>query len=54
MKEIIINGFTYYVDVINRILYEDREKTKGVPFNYLPKNELELIERKLRFSNNKQ
>jgi len=29
MKEIIINGFTYYVDVINRILYEDREKKKA-------------------------
>ena len=49
MVEVMINGFTYYADVRNRILYEDREKTKGTPFNYLTKNELEQVENQLRF-----
>lgn len=49
MVEVMINGFTYYADVRNRILYEDREKTKGTPFNYLTKNEQEQVENQLRF-----
>ena len=54
MVEVMINGFTYYADVRNRILYEDREKTKGTPFNYLTKNEQEQVENQLRFPRQKK
>ena len=46
-----INGYTYFVDVKNKIVYENREKTNGVPYSFLTKNELEQIERQLRFAN---
>lgn len=49
MREININGFTYYVDSNNRILYNDRDKKSGVPFSFLTKNEREQIESQLRF-----
>lgn len=54
MIEVLVNGFAYYADVRNRILYEDREKTKGTPFNYLTKNELEQVEREIRFPRKKK
>ena len=54
MVEVMINGFAYYVDIRNRILYEDREKTKGTPLNYLTKNELEQVENQLRFPRSKK
>lgn len=54
MNEVKVNGFTYYADVRNRILYEDREQTKGTPFNYLTKNELEQVEKELRFPRSKK
>lgn len=49
MNEVKLNGFTYYVDVKNHILFEDREQTKGTPFSFLTKNELEQVEKELRF-----
>lgn len=49
--EVKINGYTYFVDVKNKIVYENREKTNGVPYSFLTKNELEQIERQLRFAN---
>jgi len=54
MIEVKINGFTYYADVNNRILYEDRDKTKGTPFNYLTKNELQQMENEIRFPRKKK
>jgi hypothetical protein len=54
MIEVKVNGYTYYADVRNRILYEDKEKTKGTPFNYLTKNELEQVEKELRFPRSKK
>jgi len=54
MVEVKVNGYTYYADVKNRILYEDKEKTKGTPFNYLTKNELEQVEKELRFPRSKK
>jgi len=54
MNEVKVNGSTYYADVRNRILYEDREKTKGTPFSFLTKNELEQVERELRFPRTKK
>lgn len=49
--EVKINGYTYFVDVKNKIVYENREKTNGVPYSFLTKNELEQVERQLRFAN---
>lgn len=49
MVEVKVNGYTYYADIRNRILYEDRDKKKGTPFNYLTKNELEQVEKEIRF-----
>ena len=49
--EVKMNGYTYFVDVKNKIVYENREKTNGVPYSFLTKNELEQIERQLRFAN---
>ena len=49
MYEVTINGCTWYADVKNRILYEDREKKSGSPFSFLTKNEMEQLERCLRF-----
>lgn len=54
MVEVKVNGYTYYADVRNRILYEDREMTKGTPFSYLTKNELEQVEHEIRFPRKKK
>jgi hypothetical protein len=49
IQEININGYKYYADIINRILYTDREKKSGTPFSFLTKNEKEQMENELRF-----
>lgn len=54
MVEVKVNGFTYYADICNRILYEDKEQTKGTPFSYLTKNELEQVECEIRFPRKKK
>ena len=54
MVEVSINGYTYFADIRNRIPYEDRERTKGTPFNYLTKNESEQLEKELRFPKTKK
>ena len=54
MHEVNINGFVYYADYVRRILYEDRERTKGVPFSYLTKSELEIVEKQIRFPKSKK
>jgi hypothetical protein len=54
MNEVKVNGFTYYADVRNRILYEDRDKKSGTPFSYLTKNELQQVEKELRFPRSKK
>jgi len=54
MYEVHVNGFIWYADVRNRVLYEDREKTRGTPFSYLTKNDLEQVENELRFPRSKK
>jgi hypothetical protein len=54
MNEVTVNGFTYYADIRNRILYDDKEKTSGIPFSYLTKNELEQVQKELRFPRSKK
>lgn len=49
MNEVHINGHIWYADIVNRILYEDKEKTKGIPFSFLTKNESEQLENEIRF-----
>jgi len=49
LQEVHVNGFVYYVDVNNRILYNDRDKKSGSPFSFLSKNEMEQVETELRF-----
>lgn len=48
LQQVFINGFEFFVDTCNKILYSDREKKSGVPFNYMTKNEREQMERSLR------
>jgi hypothetical protein len=54
IQEISINGYKYYADIINRILYTDREKKSGTPFSFLTKNEKEQMENELRFPRKKK
>ena len=49
LQEIHINGFTYYADVNNQILYADKNKKSGSPFSFLSKNEKQQMENELRF-----
>jgi len=54
MVEVWVNGYLYYADISNKILYIDREKKNGTPFSFLTKNELEQVEREVRFPRNKK
>ena len=54
MVEVWVNGYQYYADVNNKILYIDREKKSGTPFSFLTKNELEQVEREVRFPRSKK
>ena len=49
LQEIHINGFKYFADVNAKILYTDRDKKSGTPFNFLTKNEKSQMENELRF-----
>jgi hypothetical protein len=49
LQEIHINGFKYYADINARILYTDKEKKNGTPFNYLTTNEQKQLQNELRF-----
>lgn len=48
LQQVFINGFEYFADMCNRILYNDREKNSGVPFSYMTENERQQLERSLR------
>lgn len=54
IREIKMNGYQYYVDVNNQILYQDKEKKSGTPFSFLTKNEREQVEKELRFPRKKK
>lgn len=54
MVEVSINGLVWYADSKNQILYENKEKTKGTPFSFLTKKELEQVQRELRFPRKKK
>ena len=53
LQEVHINGFKYFVDVNNQVLYTDRDKKSGTPFSFLTKNEKAQIENELRFPRKK-
>jgi hypothetical protein len=53
LQEVHINGFKYYADVNNQVLYNDREKKSGTPFNYLTANEKSQMYNELRFPRKK-
>lgn len=52
--EVKVNGYTYYADILNRILYESRDKKSGTPFNYLTNDELRQVENEIRFPRSKK
>jgi len=54
LQEVNVNGFTYFADVNDRILYTDRDKKSGTPFNYLTANEKKQMEDSLRFPRQKK
>ena len=47
-----INGFIWYADINNRILYDGSDKRNGIPFSFLTKNENDQLENELRFPRN--
>ena len=49
LQEVNINGFKYYADVNNQILYTDRDKKSGTPFSFLTKDENKQLQNELRF-----
>lgn len=53
MVEVTVNGSTWYADQQNQILYENSSKTKGTPFSFLSSNDLEQVQRELRFPRKK-
>jgi hypothetical protein len=53
LQEVQVNGFTYYADVNNQILYADRDRKSGSPFHFLTKNERQQVENSLRFPKTK-
>jgi hypothetical protein len=49
LQKIHINGFVYFADVNNQVLYTDRDKKSGTPFSFLSKDEKKQMETELRF-----
>lgn len=49
LQEVKINGFIYFADTNNKILYENSDKKNGTPFSFLAKNEIEQMEKEIRF-----
>ncbi|MFA5207378.1 MAG: hypothetical protein WC428_01860 [Candidatus Paceibacterota bacterium] len=49
LQKVNINGFIYFADVNNQVLYTDRDKKSGSPFSFLTKNENVQLQNELRF-----
>lgn len=49
LQKVHVNGFIYFADVNNQVLYTDRDKKSGTPFSFLTANEKSQIETELRF-----
>jgi ClpP class serine protease len=49
LQKVNVNGFIYFADVNNQVLYTDRDKKSGTPFSFLTANEKSQIENELRF-----
>lgn len=54
LHEVKINGYTYFADINNKILYESRSKKNGTPFSFLNKNDIEQLEKGIRFPKTKK
>ena len=53
LQAVNINGFQYFADVNNQILYLDKDKKSGTPFSFLTKNESQQMYNELRFPRKK-
>jgi hypothetical protein len=49
LQPVKLNGFVYFADVNNQVLYTDESKKSGTPFSFLTANEKQQIETELRF-----
>lgn len=49
LQKVNINGFIYFTDVNNQVLYTDRDKKSGSPFSFLTKDENKQLQNELRF-----
>jgi ClpP class serine protease len=49
LQKVHVNGFIYYADVNNQVLYTDRDKKSGSPFSFLSKDENKQLQNELRF-----
>lgn len=54
MVEVLFDGTMYYADIQNKILYTDRDKKNGTPFNYLIKEMQVSLENQIRFPKSKK
>jgi hypothetical protein len=54
LQKVLINGWEWFADVNAQILYTDRDKKSGTPFNYLTSNEREQVMNELRFPRTKK
>jgi hypothetical protein len=51
--EVRVNGFTYFADPTRQVLYTDRDRKSGTPFNYLTKEEQRQVDNEIRFPRQK-
>ena len=49
LQTVIINGYKYFADINNQILYFDKDKKSGVLFSFLSENDKKQMNNELRF-----
>ena len=49
LQKVHVNGFVYFAEVNNQVLYTDRDKKSGTPFSFLTENENKQVQNELRF-----
>jgi hypothetical protein len=49
MNKVYVNGFVWYADISNRMLYEDLNKTSGTSFKFLTDNEIKQINDSIKY-----
>ena len=53
LQEVKINGYTWYVDLSKRYIFEDKDCKKGTSFSFLTKDELKQLNDYINYPRNK-